>query len=99
MFQPWTGTPPDLGSIANCCVVILLKSDPTFPPATPFLTGWYDRSCPLTISLANCHISTQDHSPTPASPVSVPAYRGPSLPESDFATSLPPSTLPRLTDS
>ena len=54
MFQPQTGTPPDLGSAANCYIAILLKPARPFfachpmtvqeglpahyPPLSPFLT-------------------------------------------------------------
>ena len=34
MLQPRTGTPADLGSVADCYVAILLIPAPPFPPAT-----------------------------------------------------------------
>ena len=39
MFQPWKGTPPGLGSIANCYVAILLIPAPPFSALHP-MSAW-----------------------------------------------------------
>ena len=39
MLQPQKRTPPDLGSIANCYVAILLSTARSFPPVTWCLPG------------------------------------------------------------
>ena len=99
MFQPWTRTPPDLGSVYNCYIAIILKPAPPFSNLHPmYAWGGDTPSRPFPLSLDNPHVSTHDHSPTRASPVSVPAYQGLPLPASDYVTSLHPRSSPRLLD-
>ena len=38
VYQPWTGTPLDLGSVANCYVAIILIPDPPFSARHPMST-------------------------------------------------------------
>ena len=75
VFQPRTGTSPDLGSVAYCYVAIILSN------TLPFLSS---NRCPLEgethfrpfFLYTNDHpVTTQDHLPTRASPVSVPSYQ------------------------
>ena len=47
MFQTQKGTPPDLGSVTNCYIDMLLIPATPFPPATQCPTGGATLSCPL----------------------------------------------------
>ena len=60
---PWTGTSPDRGSVDNFYISMLLCPAPPFPPATRFLPGGATCSCPFPLSLVDCILPTQDHSP------------------------------------
>ena len=72
MFQPRTGTPPDLGPATDCYVDILLNPLLPSPPVARFPPRGAARARPIPISLFRRRASAQDHSPTRASPVSVP---------------------------
>ena len=96
MFQPCIGTPLNLGSVSNCYLAIILKPAPPFFTSTWCPPWWGYRSCPTHIFLANRRVSTQDHSTTRASTLSVPEYQGPLIPATDSATSLTPFPYPHL---
>ena len=65
MFQPGTGKPPELGSIDNCYIAILLILDLPFYDRHPMSAwGGATHSCPFPLTLSDRHVSTQDHSPT-----------------------------------
>ena len=99
MFQPQTGTPPDLGSVDNCYIAILRIPTSLFPPATRCLTGGDTRSWTIPLSLVDWRLPIQDHYPNRASPFSVSAYRDLSLPASDSASLLPSQPSLCLPDS
>ena len=82
MYQPQTGTPLYLGSVANCYIDMILSTPMPFPPATRCTPGGDTHPLPLSIYLADHLVPTQDHSPIQASLVSVPEFRGPLLPKS-----------------
>ena len=90
--------PPDLGSVANCYIYILIINTPHFLSAAQCSPGGGYPLVPLP-SIPPPRVPTQDHLPTRSSPVSIPAYQVPSLPSSDSATSLHPLPSPRLPDS
>ena len=103
MFQPRTVTPPYLGSVVNCYVATklflnlytLLLHPPDLllrgvPVPAPGQSPVYFRRA-----------ATQDHSPTWASPVSIPSHQDPSLPALSFESSAsmsPPQLSPCLPD-
>ena len=64
IFQHWTGTSRDPGFVANFYISILISPAPTFTLSTQRPPGGDSRSFPLPISLVNCIVSTQNHSPT-----------------------------------
>ena len=98
MFQPWTGTSPDLVSITNCYVDMIISRTPPFPSTARCPPGGSTHSCHFSISLKDHVVPTHDHLTTRASPVFVPEYRDPLLPDSDSSTSSYPPPLPRLLD-
>ena len=95
MFQPQTGTPPDLCSVDNCYIAILLNTPIPSLPAARFPPRGDTHARPVPLSLSHFHVSTQDYSDTCVSPIFVAVYRGRSPPASDSysATSLPPLPL------
>ena len=99
MFQPCTGNFLDLGPVANFYVAMLLSLAPPFPSAVRCPPGRATCSCPLSLSIADRLVPTQDHPPTWESLVSVPAYQDHFIPDSDSSTSSYPPPLPWLPDS
>ena len=64
MFQPWTWTPPDLGSVANCYISILLWPAPPFSARHPMSTrgGYPLTPLPYLHFLTSClHIGSFSH--------------------------------------
>ena len=99
MLQSWTGTSPYLDSVANCYIAVHLSPVCPFLPANQFPPEKSTWLCPFYISLSENISPVKDHSLTQLSPVSVPEYRYPSLPEFDSAISPPSPTSQSLTYS
>ena len=102
MFQTLTLTLPYLGSIINCYVrySIILNPVRPSPPSAWFLSGGIPVPVPGYSPIYFCQASTQDHSPTWVSRVSVLVSQDPSLPApfSDSSASLSCPPLPRFPD-
>ena len=96
MFQPWTGTPPDLGFVANCFVAMLIIPTLPFPPATQYPPRKDTRYCPFPISISDHLVPTQYQLPNRESLVFVSSYKFTSFPELESANSSPPPPFPRL---
>ena len=78
---------------------MLLNLIPPFLYATQFLPGRPTHYWPLPIYVYNRLVPTQDHPTTWASPISVPSYQYPLLPDSDSDTYSRPPPSPQIPDS
>ena len=79
MFQSPTMTPLDLVSVANCYVDIVFNPLLPSPSTAQFLPGGSTHARHSPLFFSHRRVSTQGHSSTWVSPVSVSAYWGPSI--------------------
>ena len=102
MFQPWTVTPPSLGSTVNFYLSTSTLLNPLCPspPYALFISGGVPSPAPVHAPVHFHCAATHDNLTTQASPFSVPASRDPMIPATSFDsfTSLYPPPPPRLPD-